>query len=180
MSICSDCIHALPVARCVTNLIVGTISSLNTAVYVYIRDVTMDRDIRYAVTSSAAGLITVPITPQRFSEDHSYEIYITKTTAANISVKENITIQAEVSNCVSLRFETIWDNNNAIVTYANQTLTIWPWLTSYSLLWQSLFSASVSEQFCLMGRYCIRSATHSRTRSDCQSGQYYSSRLYSV
>lgn len=124
MSICNDCTHPKPIARCITNLIIGTISSINTAVYVYIKDLTTEREIRYSVTSSAAGLITVPITPQRFSEDHSYEIHVTKTTADNINVKENITIGGEVSNCVSLRFETVWDNNNAIVSYTNQTLTI--------------------------------------------------------
>lgn len=124
MSICSDCIHSKPIARCITNLIVGTISSLNTAVYVYIKDLTTDRDIRYSVTSSAAGLITVPITPQRFSEDHSYEIHVTLTTAAGVENKQNITIGGEVSDCVSVRFETIWANDNTIATYTNQTLSI--------------------------------------------------------
>lgn len=124
MSICSDCIHPKPIARCITNLIIGTITPLNTAVFVYIYNLTTGRNIRYAVTSSAAGLVTVPITPQRFSEDHSYEISITNQASANIGIKENITIGGEVSNCVSLRFETIWLSDNTIATYANQTLSI--------------------------------------------------------
>jgi len=125
MSICSDCLHAKPIARCVTNLIVGTISSLNTAVYVYIRNLTLDdREIRYSVTSSAAGLITVPITPQRFSEDHAYEIRVTKASAIGVEVRENITIGGDVADCVALRFEMIYDNNNAVVTYTNQTLSL--------------------------------------------------------
>lgn len=124
MSVCDTCIKPKPIARCVTNLIIGTISSINTAVYVYITNLTTEREIRYSVTSSAAGLITVPITPQRFSEDHSYEIHITKADAVGINVKQNITIGGDVSDCVSLRFETIWDNNNAIVTYTNQTLSL--------------------------------------------------------
>lgn len=125
MSVCSDCIHPKPIARCITNLIIGSISSINTAVYVYIKNKTLDdREIRYSVTSSAAGLITIPITPQRFSEDHSYEIHVTKADAVGINIKENITIGGDVSDCTSLRFETIWDNNNAIVTYTNQTLSL--------------------------------------------------------
>lgn len=124
MSICSDCLHPKPIARCITNLIIGTISSVNTAVYVYITNLTTEREIRYAVTTSAAGLITVPITPQRFSEDHSYEIHVTKQSSVGINVKENITIGGDVANCSALRFETIWDNNNAIVTYTNQTLSL--------------------------------------------------------
>lgn len=124
MSVCTDCIKSKPIARCLTNLVVGTISSLNTAVYVYITDLTTERTIRYSVTSSAAGLITVPITPQRFSEDHSYEIHVTLTTAAGVDNKQNITVSGEVSDCVAVRFETIWDNNNDIATYASQTLSV--------------------------------------------------------
>lgn len=124
MSICTDCTHAKPIARCITNLIVGTISSLNTAVYVYITNLTTEREIRYSVTTSAAGLITIPITPQRFSEDHSYELHVTLTTAAGINNKQNITISGQLSDCVSLRFETIWANDNTIAIYTNQTLSV--------------------------------------------------------
>ncbi len=124
MSVCDPCLKAKPIARCITNIIVGTITSLNTAVYVYIKDITTDREIRFAVTSSAAGLITVPITSQRFSEDHSYELRITKVTANNIDVRENITISGDVGDCVNIQFKTIFDNNNAVVTFTNQTLTL--------------------------------------------------------
>jgi hypothetical protein len=125
MSICSDCHHTKPVARCVTNLIIGTISSLATAVKVFIADkTTEDRIIEYSLTTSAAGLITIPITPQRFSEDHSYEVWVTLTTADNINVRQNITIGTDVANCVDLQFETVWKNDNTIATYTNQTLTL--------------------------------------------------------
>ena len=124
MSVCNDCTKTQPIARCITNLIVGTITSLNTAVMVYIKDISTERTIEYSVTTSGTGLITIPITPQRFSEDHAYELHVTLASAVNISVKENITIGGDVDNCVNLRFKTIWDNNNAIATYANQTLTL--------------------------------------------------------
>ena len=90
----------------------------------YISNLTTGREIRYTVTTSVAGLVTIPITPQRFSEDHSYEIHVTLATASNINVKENITIGGDVSDCVSLRFETIWNNDNTIATFTNQTLTL--------------------------------------------------------
>lgn len=125
MSACSDCTKPKPIARCITNLIVGTISSINTSVKVYIADKTLDdRVIEYTVTTSAAGLITIPITPQRFSEDHSYELWVTLATAGNINDKQNITIGGDVSDCVLLQFQTIWDNDNAIQTFTNQTLSL--------------------------------------------------------
>lgn len=124
MSVCSDCTKPKTIARCITNLIIGTISSINTAVKVYVTDKTLDRIIEYSITSSAAGLVTIPITPQRFSEDHSYEIHITLATAANVNMKQNITISGEVADCVLLRFETIWDNDNLIQTFTDQTLAV--------------------------------------------------------
>ena|SRR3990167_5652363 len=125
MSVCTPCTKPKPIARCITNLIIGNITSLNTAVKVYVADKTLDdRIIEYSVTSSAAGLVTIPITPQRFSEDHSYEIWITLASAVNINTKQNITISGEVSDCIALQFETIWENDNTIQTFTDQTLAL--------------------------------------------------------
>lgn len=125
MSVCNDCTGTKKIARCTTNLIIGTISNINTAVYVYIKDNTLDdRIIRYAITSSGAGLITIPITPQRFSEDHTYEIWVTLTTASNIETKLDITIGTVTNTCVNLNFATIWTNDNTVATYTNQTLSL--------------------------------------------------------
>ena len=125
MSTCSSCHKPKPVARCITNLIIGIISDINTAVKVYIADKTLDdRTIEYSVTSSIAGLITIPITPQRFSEDHSYQLWITLSTAANVNMRQNITISGDVADCIDLRFQTIWDNDNAIQTFTDQTLAL--------------------------------------------------------
>jgi len=124
MSVCSDCTHTRPIARCITNLIIGTVAQVSTALFVYIKDLTTDREIRYAVTSSAAGLVTLPITPQKFSEDHSYELRITRADAANINENIAVVIDGESNTCASLRFETIWTNNNVIATYTDQTLSV--------------------------------------------------------
>ena len=125
MSTCSSCHKPKPVARCITNLIIGIISDINTAVKVYIADKTLDdRIIEYSVISSAAGLVTIPITPQRFSEDHSYQLWITLSTAANVNMRQNITISGDVADCIDLRFQTIWDNDNAIQTFTDQTLAL--------------------------------------------------------
>lgn len=125
MSVCNSCIKTPPVARCLTNLIIGTIPNLLTAVYVYVKNVTLDnRIIRYSVTSDPAGIVTIPITPQRFSEDHAYEIHITLTTADNINEDRlAITIGDKTADCANLRFQTIWKNDNTIATYTNQTLS---------------------------------------------------------
>ena len=125
MSICNSCHKPKAIARCITDLIVGTVAYNNTAVKVYIADKTADdRIVEYSVTTSGAGLVTVPITPQRFSEDHSYEIWITLAIAANINMRQNITISGQTADCVNLQFETVWQNTNIIQTFTNQTLAL--------------------------------------------------------
>lgn len=125
MSVCSECIKPQPIAKCITNLIIGTIDPQSVDVFVYITNKTLDeKTVRYSVTSSDAGLVTVPITPQRFSEDHFYEIFITRADAQSISVKENINIGGQTGECVNLQFKTIYQSDNTIATYTNQRLTL--------------------------------------------------------
>lgn len=127
MSVCSDCHNPKPVARCVTTLNIGAIANPvlpNIDVYVYFNDTTIDRVVRYAVTTTPTGTINVPLTPQKISENHSYLIWVTKQTADNINIRENITISGEANNCIELVFQNIYTNDNVIATYATQILTL--------------------------------------------------------
>lgn len=123
MAVCSTCTPTKPIARCITNLIVGKIEQISTAVRVYIYNVTLDKTIEYSVTSSGDGTVTVPITPQRFSEDHAYEISITTADSIGISEKQTINVGETYADCVKLRFVTIWESDNTIATFTNQTLS---------------------------------------------------------
>ena len=124
MSVCNPCLSTKPIARCVTNLIIGTIEQLSTAIKVYITNVTTGRIIEYAVTSGADGKVKLPITPQQFSEDHSYTIHITSADSIGINETQTITIGELAAECLALRFHTIWKNDNTIATYTNQTLSL--------------------------------------------------------
>lgn len=82
--------------------------------------------IQFETTSTGDGTVTIPITPQRFSEDHSYEIHITTADAIGVNEKQSITIGESIADCVQLRFVTIWENDNTIATFTNQQLsTVW-------------------------------------------------------
>lgn len=123
MSVCNACTPTKPIARCITNLIIGKVEQVSTAVKVYITNITLDKVIEYSVNSTGDGTVTIPITPQRFSEDHSYEIHITTADAIGVNEKQSITIGEAVADCVQLRFVTIWENDNTIATFTNQQLS---------------------------------------------------------
>ena len=124
MSVCNPCLSTKPIARCVTNLIIGNIEQLSTSIKVYITNMTTGRRVEYSVTSGADGKVTVPITPQQFSEDHSYILHITTTDSIGINETQTITIGELATECLALRFQTIWKSDNTIATYTNQTLSL--------------------------------------------------------
>ena len=123
MTVCNPCTNTKPIARCITNLVIGIIPQINTPVKVYITNITTGRIIEYATTSAADGTVTIAITPQSFSEDHAYEIHITTADATGINEKQDITIGEEVAECVNIRFEMVWKNDNTASTFTNQTLS---------------------------------------------------------
>lgn len=124
MSVCNPCTYTKPIAKCLTNLVIGTIPQVNTHVKVYIVNKTLDRTIEYSTISAVDGKVTIPVTPQRFSEDHSYEIRITTADAIGVNESQDITIGDEMADCVQLRFETILKNDNTPATFINQILSI--------------------------------------------------------
>jgi hypothetical protein len=123
MSVCNPCTPTEPIANCITDLVVGKIAFLSTAVYVFLHDITLDRIVRFSTTSSPTGIVTIQRGSQVFMPDHSYEIWITLTTATNPNApKESIQIGSNYYDCLSVRFQKVYDSTNTSVSYLSQTL----------------------------------------------------------
>lgn len=123
MPSCTECIKPKPIARCLTNLIIGTIADLNTDIDVFITNLTTERKTVFEVTSDGAGLVTVPIEGFKFSENHSYEITIVKDGSDNIGEHLDITIGSSVSKCIQLRFDNSINVDGDSELYTNQKLS---------------------------------------------------------
>ncbi len=127
MSVCIDnCQITQMIPVCVENLQIGTISSLTTAVLVYIEDTTLiNKPVPHEVTSDGAGLVTITglDTLPDFMPNHSYKCWITLASATSIEDRETITIDAIDYTCFYLRFEYIKNPDNTNKTYTNITLT---------------------------------------------------------
>ena len=123
MAICTPCTKANLVPECVTNLTIGTISSLTTAVYVYQKHVKTGRIERYDITTGGAGEVT--ISPTSIMREQDFEYWVTLASATDIETKETLTINGSTYDCVTVEYMIVKDaSDNSAETYAAITLKI--------------------------------------------------------
>lgn len=123
MSLCNPCSASKPVLACTTDLTVGTISSLSTAVFVYLKNHTTGFIKRYDVTTTIAGLVVITLSSNDIMPDHDYELWVSLASATNTDERENITIDAVVYTCVKPVFRRVYGTDN-VLDFGVQTLAI--------------------------------------------------------
>ena len=121
MSVCNPCLQTDTIPTCLTDLVIGTITDTTTDVFIYFKDHTTNKTIRFEETSDGAGLVTVTglDTQPDFMPNHSYEVWITLAIAVSIEEKEDITVPnaATSTECIALDFEYTGED------YASITIT---------------------------------------------------------
>jgi len=121
MSVCNPSIKAQPIPNCVVDLVVGTITSLNTSVNVYVKNIVLQKTEILTGGSDGAGLVTVDVESLYKAPEHAYELWITLA-GDSLNERQDITIGAETEDTVLLSFESVYQNN-AVYSYAIQTLS---------------------------------------------------------
>lgn len=121
---CNCCQQTKPISNCVTTIVIGTITNLSTAVYVYFKNKSTDKIFRFSATSSGAGLVSITVGNQKFTNNHAYECWITLASATNLEEKLPVTISGMTGTytCFLVPFYHVQDNSNAPVSYSSQTL----------------------------------------------------------
>jgi len=122
MTQCNPCTPMKPLSRCMAVLTIGTIPNNSTAVYVYLMNHTTGVLVRFEVTSSLAGLVTVDLTDYPQIQVHDYELYVTLTTDTNTRLE--VTISTVEYTCFAIQFVTIYDDQGVIVSGDDQTLEV--------------------------------------------------------
>jgi len=122
MSVCNPCLETDFVPVCITSLVIGTITSLTTAVFIYFKDTATKKVIRFEETSSGAGLVTVTglDTSPDFMPNHSYEVWITLASATSADAREDITVPGSVptTECIAINFEYTGETYTSITVNA--------------------------------------------------------------
>ena len=123
MSICTPCLNTKPVPACSTLLTIGTIADIDTAVAVYVWDITTGQIIVFDTTTSGTGEVSIDLSEVAMFVDHAYEITVT---LANASLHDNelIAIDGEQKEIVCVRFVDVKATDGTLENYAEATLIL--------------------------------------------------------
>lgn len=122
MTLCNPGLPTKSLPTCLGVLTIGSIPDLNQAVHVVIEDVTTGRKEIYDVTSSGAGVVSVDLTDQEFSDSHSYQGWIFKT-GNSIDDRYAITVSgaSDTTEYLNLSFDSILNDG---VSFSMATATL--------------------------------------------------------
>ena len=117
-----DFLQPLPLAQCIGELTIGTISDTSQSVTVYIRDVTTGAENIYQGSSDVNGLVKIDLSGEEFSDLHTYELWIT---LAGMTPRDRttITIEGQSSTLICIRFDRVMDGGNQF-TFPSATIKI--------------------------------------------------------
>lgn len=122
---CNTCDNTKTLSSCAGNLTLGTIASVSTAVYIYIKSPS-GYVYRQSATSSGAGVVLLNLALPDTSFYHpngTFEVWVTLATADR-TTKLTVTIGATGYTCFNLKFEKTYDASEDAITYTTQTLAI--------------------------------------------------------
>jgi hypothetical protein len=100
------CQESQKIPTCLDELILGSVSEVNTLVYVDIKNISTGYNYRHSVTTSETGVITLDLSepaPSFYNQDSYYEIYVSS--ASHILLP--ITIDDSEFECIGVYFEKI-------------------------------------------------------------------------
>lgn len=124
---CNECSKTDAIPTCAATLVIGTVALLNTAMYVYVKDVTTGRLHMQPSTSSGAGVVSLDMTlpDQTFwIPDHHYELWMTTATSTGMDNRTDFVISSTTVDCINLVFERVLDENSDGKEYASITATL--------------------------------------------------------
>jgi hypothetical protein len=121
---CNNCTNTKTLSTCAGELTLGTISSLSTAVYIYVKTPS-GYTHRQSATSTGAGVVKLNLAQPDtfFYSTGTYEVWVTLATADQ-ETRLTVTISGTGYTCFNLKFNKHFDNDGAINTVTTQTLAI--------------------------------------------------------
>lgn len=126
--ICNNCQRVENIPSCVDQIIIGSISTTDTNVYVYFED-DKGRVIRLESSSDGSGQIALDLTLTandafRITPELFYKVWVTLQSAASVTDTEDLTISGDVVNtfdCLWLKAQKVLDEDS-VITITSETL----------------------------------------------------------
>ena len=121
---CLKCTRVKDVPKCLDQLVIGTISQTNTNVHVYFQTST-ETLTRFTAQSDGAGLVVLDTTNFEPNQVLLYNLWVTLENSG-VYNNESLTIEGSIDpvECVSFNFNTIYNGNGSVISFASQTLEL--------------------------------------------------------
>jgi len=111
----------MPVPQCALEVVIGTTTVNNTAVYVSFTDVATDRITIIATTTGASGEIACDLSNVRLVTGNTYEVSVSEEVEG---LPLDITVGTETNACILVSFEKVRDNQGDVVIISSRTLEV--------------------------------------------------------
>lgn len=121
MSVCSPCLQVNNVPYCVGNITIGTVTELNTAVYVFVKNIGKDTINRISTTTDGSGTVIIADFDNINQTKQTFELWVTTQTSEN---RLSITVGGSEGDCIGFRFEDRLDGNNQQIAFASFTFSV--------------------------------------------------------
>jgi hypothetical protein len=125
MSLCSQCRKLKTISLCTDSLIIGTVSGLSQPYIVYFKSLATGKIFSYAVTSNAAGLITLTFSAAfPLATLTGYDMWVNRA-GDSVDDQSDLTIGSVTTTCYQLSASMIWDMYyEEYENFTSQTLEI--------------------------------------------------------
>ena len=117
---CNSCTKVKLIC-CSNNIIIGTIPDETDTYYVIIEDVSNGRKLILPVLMIGQTM-TIDVSDISFAENHSYELYLVST--SDITINLSWQINETNVDCLSIRFEKVFNENGEVLYMDNQFITL--------------------------------------------------------
>ena len=118
MSLCEPCTRLRDISFCTDEIVIGTVSEINTEYNIYFRNLGSGEIQHFTTTSDNDGLLT--LTPPygfAFASNTLYELWVNR--IDSVPYMDELTIDGTASDCFSVSFFKVKDT-----TYESQTLQL--------------------------------------------------------
>ncbi len=116
MSICNPCTKTITLPLCLEAIRLGEITE-STPIFIYIKNHSTGRLIRLQSISSINGIVTIDTTDIKFSENQSYEIWVTELESMSIDERIEMSLGGESFSCINANFKAVFDKDAITTAY---------------------------------------------------------------
>lgn len=126
MSFCTPCLQVCSIPVCTDEIILGSISSFSTDVYIVVKNKTTGREEWVATQSDSEGFVTLVTAGLGLMPNQSYEFSVLLKSGGATCNPEIVILGEAIGTCLVLLFDNVKGSDGCPVIFESQTLQAVP------------------------------------------------------